>query len=353
MQVKLVTYAPIRKTQSIKTVVKFLMAQILHASIVESLAKHPSIPDEVRDYVADTAAGLVDDIHKLDANAIAAEMMDAISPLLEGCIPESTISDLCTKVAKAFKGISDDDTTASESPHSHPSKSEDYVVRCDGIILAYAGKSLLRSTCLQFKRGHCYGIVGNNGVGKTTLLTRIAAGDIGGFPQDICCVYVQHEILANDEHCVLEYMKDAQARLGESQHSVDIAAVLSEMGFTDALQQKLVLELSGGWRMRLALAGAIIRKADLLLLDEPTNHLDVDAVSWLVEYLRGLKQTTVLMVSHDYNFLSRASSDVVHFADHALTYYDSGWEQFAAARPDVIAALPTRKANSYFAELTG
>jgi ABC-type Mn2+/Zn2+ transport system ATPase subunit len=276
------------------------MAEVLRASILEALSKHPSVPEEVRDYVVDTASGLVDDIQKLDADSIAAELLDAIAPLLEGSIPESTISELCTKVARAFKGIGENEAGGPEKAEGTADSNEDYVVKCEGIILAYAGKSLLRSTSLHLKRGRCYGIVGHNGVGKTTLLTRIAAGDIAGFPQDIRCVYVQHEILANDEQNVLDYMKAAQARLGDGQADVDVGAVLGQMGFTDALQSKTVMELSGGWRMRLALAGAILRGADLLLLDEPTNHLDVDAVAWLVQYLRGLERTTVLIVSHDY-----------------------------------------------------
>lgn len=234
------------------------MADVLRTSIVDALAKYSSVPDEVREYVADTAAGLVDDVQQLDAKSIAAELLEAISPLLEGSIPETEISELCTKVARAFKGLGDNEESAvSGEAAEDPGSNEEYVVKCDGIILAYAGKSLLRSTSLHFKRGHCYGIVGHNGVGKTTLLTRIAARDIAGFPQDIRCVYVQHEILANDEQNVLDYMKDAQARLGGD--GGDIARVLGEMGFTDALQSKAVMELSGGWRMRLALAGAILR----------------------------------------------------------------------------------------------
>ena len=78
------------------------------------------------------------------------------------------------------------------------------MVKCDNIILAYAGKSLLRSSSLRLVRGRRYGIVGQNGVGKTTLLTRIDAGDIANFPTDIKVVFVRHEILANDDQNVLQ-----------------------------------------------------------------------------------------------------------------------------------------------------
>ncbi|KAJ1481544.1 P-loop containing nucleoside triphosphate hydrolase protein [Baffinella frigidus] len=225
------------------------------------------------------------------------------------------------------------------------------LMKCDGIILAYAGKSLLRSTKLHLARGARYGIVGHNGVGKTTLLNRIAARDISGFPEHINVVYVQHEILANDEQSVIAYMLAAQARLGlREQNDGDVSKVLDEMGFSADLQKSAVLELSGGWRMRLALAGAILSKADLLLLDEPTNHLDVNAVAWLSDYLCQLQGTTTVIVSHDYDFLDKTVTDIVHFSDMQLDYYQSGWTQFAAARPDVIKALPKKKNSSYFAE---
>lgn len=189
---------------------------------------------------------------------------------------------LCTKVAKLFKGMGDDGEGGDDAS-AEPA--EDLVVKCEGIILAYAGKSLLRSTKLRLVRGKRYGIVGQNGVGKTTLLTRINEGNIAGFPQDICVVYVQHEILANDETTVLQYMKNAQDSLkGEGVHGArteaDIVGVLETMGFDEIKRGNGVLELSGGWRMKLALAGAILREADLLLLDEPTNHLDAASVLW-------------------------------------------------------------------------
>jgi elongation factor 3 len=105
--------------------------------------------------------------------------------------------------------------------------------------------------------------------------------------------------------------------------------------------------------MKLALAGAILSSADLLLLDEPTNHLDVASVAWLGEYLKTLKDTTTVIVSHDYEFLNNVISDVIHFCDHQLHYYPEGWGSFAAAKPEVIKALPQKKNASYFAKMTG
>eukprot|EP00802_Teleaulax_amphioxeia_P007914 Tamp_07922.p1 GENE.Tamp_07922~~Tamp_07922.p1 ORF type:complete len:660 (+),score=185.71 Tamp_07922:97-1980(+) len=281
-----------------------------------------------------------------DATTIAAEMQDALGPLLEG-VDETDVQALCTKIANVFKGLGEDGTDASGAADKVV---EDHVVKCDNIILAYAGKSLLRSSSLRLVRGRRYGIVGQNGVGKTTLLTRIDAGDIANFPTDIKVVFVRHEILANDDQNVLQYIATANAG---AKSEAQVKKVLEDVGFTEQLQKNSVLELSGGWRMKLALAGAILSSADLLLLDEPTNHLDVASVAWLAEYLKTLTDTTVVIVSHDYDFLNNVITDVVHFCDHQLHYYPDGWGTFAAAKPEVIKALPQKKNASYFAQMTG
>lgn len=304
-------------------------------TVREVLGGITSVPEEVRDYAADTAVSLLDDLQDEDAAAIATELQDSIGPLLEG-VPETEVEAMCVKIARAFKGLAEnggDEAAAGEA-------SENYVVKCDNIILAYAGKSLLRSSTLRLVRGRRYGIVGQNGVGKTTLLTRIDAGDIANFPKDIKVVFVRHEILANDDSDVLQYMKAANAG---SKTEGEVRRVLADVGFTDDLLKNSVLELSGGWRMKLALAGALLSSADLLLLDEPTNHLDVASVAWLAQYLRTLTDTTVVIVSHDYEFLNNVITDVVHFVDHQLSYYPDGWESFAAAMPHVIKALPQKK----------
>ena len=105
--------------------------------------------------------------------------------------------------------------------------------------------------------------------------------------------------------------------------------------------------------MKLALASAIISNADLLLLDEPTNHLDAASVMWLADYLARLTSTTTVIVSHDYDFLDAVITDVIHFADHALQYYSDGWGAFAAAKPEIVEALPQKKNRSYHAQVTG
>ena len=121
----------------------------------------------------------------------------------------------------------------------------------------------------------------------------------------------------------------------------DARPCLEAVGFTPDLMAKTVTELSGGWRMRLAIARAMLQKADLLLLDEPTNHLDRGAVDWLANHLTSLEHTTVLVVSHDYDFLTDVATDIVHFENQELTTFEGGFAGFREARPNLV--LPRMK----------
>ncbi|HAD49546.1 MAG TPA: ABC transporter ATP-binding protein, partial [Idiomarina sp.] len=93
---------------------------------------------------------------------------------------------------------------------------------------------------------------------------------------------------------------------------------------------------SGGWRMRLNLAQALMARADLLLLDEPTNHLDVDAIFWLEDYLRQFDGTLIL-ISHDRDFLDSVCTDILHIEHQRITQYRGNYSQFEAQRAEQIA----------------
>jgi elongation factor 3 len=215
---------------------------------------------------------------------------------------------------------------------------KDYIVDLQGIILAFAGRVLLQRTNFSLERGKTYGIVGQNGTGKTTLLNRVAAKDIAGFPPDVSVYYIQHEILSEKEETIVDFMVQMVPE-GVSRETV--VNTLKEVGFDDVKMAATIQSLSGGWRMKLAIARAMLWDAEVLLLDEPTNHLDTAAVAWLTAYLKSLTNTTICLVSHDYDFLSDVLTDVIHLHDKNLTYYPMGFKDFQGLKPEIVAALPS------------
>merc|ERR1712157_706116 len=160
--------------------------------------------------------------------------------------------------------------------------------------LAYGTKILLHNTKMKLKRGKRYGLLGGNDSGKTTLMRSIANNQVEGFPDtsEVRTVFVEADIQGEQSHlsCVDYVFADEKIQnLGCTKE--EIVKVLATVGFTEDGKAKpfhAVSTLSGGWRMKLALARAMLQKADILLLDEPTNHLDVINVAWVKSYLNSL-----------------------------------------------------------------
>ena len=215
---------------------------------------------------------------------------------------------------------------------------KDYIVDLQGIILAFAGRVLLQRTNFSLERGKVYGIVGQNGTGKTTLLNRVAAKDIAGFPSDVSVYYIQHEILSEKQETIVDFMV---ANVPDGVTRETVINTLKEVGFDDVKMAATIQSLSGGWRMKLAIARAMLWDAQVLLLDEPTNHLDTAAIAWLSAYLKSLTKTTICLVSHDYDFLADVLTDVIHLHDKNLTYYPMGFRDFQSLKPEIVAALPS------------
>merc|ERR1719326_769541 len=97
------------------------------------------------------------------------------------------------------------------------------------------------------------------------------------------------------------------------------------------MQDKAVSELSGGWRMRLLLASAMLKQADVLLLDEPTNHLDVHAIEWLCQYLLSVQTGSLMVISHDPHFLNAVCTDIIQYREKKLVYYRGNFDAFKQA----------------------
>ncbi|KAF7315452.1 hypothetical protein MIND_00060100 [Mycena indigotica] len=213
---------------------------------------------------------------------------------------------------------------------------EEGEVICDTLFsLAYGALLLLSHTTLRLVRGRRYGILGTNGSGKSTLMRQLRDGKVENFPpQDqLRTVMVEHSLQGEDGSLsVLDFIA-ADSALAAVPRS-KIREQLLEVGFDDARQADTVGGLSGGWKMKLELARAMLYNADLLLLDEPTNHLDRASVKWLEEYLIAHTNVTCLIVSHDSGFLDNVTTDVIHYESKKLVYYPGNLSKFVETHPE-------------------
>jgi len=214
--------------------------------------------------------------------------------------------------------------------------------------LAYGTKVLLHNTKLRLFEGKKYGLLGQNDCGKTTLMRAIAEGTIDNFPDDINTVFVEADIQGELSHlsCV-EYVLASEAIKAMNAKEQDVRDMLKKVGFSEGKSSGSggdcddnISSLSGGWRMKLALARAMLQKADILLMDEPTNHLDVKNVKWVKNYINGLKNTTVVMVSHDSGLLNDCCDYILQIDKLKLNLHKGNLIEFAKIHPE--------EANSYF-----
>jgi elongation factor 3 len=207
--------------------------------------------------------------------------------------------------------------------------------------LAYGAKILLNQTHLRLKRGQRYGLLGPNGSGKSTLMRAINNEQVEGFPKksEVKTVFVEHDLDAADtELTVIGWTMMKLQQVGIEKPKEEIEARLLEFGFLESQFEGLITSLSGGWKMKLALARAVFEEPDILLLDEPTNHLDVKNVAWLEQYLINSPCTSII-VSHDSKFLNNVIQHVIHYERFKLRRYRGNLTEFAKRVPS---------ARSYF-----
>ncbi|KAL9092842.1 MAG: hypothetical protein Q9165_004260 [Trypethelium subeluteriae] len=217
--------------------------------------------------------------------------------------------------------------------------------------LGYGGMLLLSHTNLRLLKGHRYGLCGRNGAGKSTLMRSIANNKLEGFPppEEVKSCFVEHNQGEDADLSILEFTVKDPALQAEGKDR--ISTVLAEFGFTsgpEGRQSQKVGSLSGGWKMKLALARAMLMRADVLLLDEPTNHLDVANVKWLEEYLKKHTEITSLIVSHDSGFLDDVCTDIYHYESKKLVCYKGNLAAFVKIKPEAKSYYTLSDANAQF-----
>ncbi len=235
--------------------------------------------------------------------------------------------------------------------------------------LIRGSKTLLDEASLTVYPGHKVGLVGANGTGKSSLLALIMGhlsldkGEIS-VPTGWQIATVAQETPAL-EVSALEYVIDGdreyreleaalhKAQLEDNGHQIALlhgkidaiggysiraraASLLAGLGFSEAEQQNPVKSFSGGWRMRLNLAQALLCRSELLLLDEPTNHLDLDTMYWLESWIKAY-QGTLILISHDRDFIDAIVDEIVHVEHHKLNYYKGNYTAFERIRAERMA----------------
>ncbi len=225
------------------------------------------------------------------------------------------------------------------------------------------GRTLLERASLSIGSGQRVGLVGPNGIGKSTLFKLIAGelvadgGDInliknatvGWVRQDLpeddtklidivlaadterAALMLEAETVEDPERMAYIYTRldeidayDAPSRA---------ASILAGLGFDSNAQLRPISDFSGGWRMRVALAATLFRQPNLLMLDEPTNHLDFEAMVWLENYLMRYKET-LLIISHDRDILNKTVTHILHMEDKKLNAYTGTYDEFERRRAE-------------------
>jgi ATP-binding cassette subfamily F protein 3 len=243
------------------------------------------------------------------------------------------------------------------------------MIRLQNLTLQRGPQRLLEDAELTLHAGQKAGLIGANGAGKSSLFALLLgqlAPDSGDclLPADWRIAHMRQEI-ETLQRIAVDYVLDGDLRLREVQRELALAEqaqdgtalarlhaeldsadgytadararkLLAGLGFGNEQMDRPVGDFSGGWRMRLNLAQALMCPSDLLLLDEPTNHLDLDAILWLEDWLKGYPGT-LLLISHDRDFLDAVVDHIAHVEQCKLTLYRGGYSAFERARAERLA----------------
>ena len=244
------------------------------------------------------------------------------------------------------------------------------MLRISNVTLRRGARVLLDDATMNVHPGHKVGFVGPNGAGKSSVFALVLGGlhaDSGevAYPPRWVLSHVSQETPAVDRPAI-EFALDGDVELREIEAAIAAAeashevgeelahlhsrfeeiggyqarsraqSMLGGLGFDAEAQARPVASFSGGWRMRLNLARALMCRADLLLLDEPTNHLDLDAVMWLEDWLKAYAGA-VLLITHDREFLDTVAQSIVHIENRKLNTYAGNYSAFETQRSERLA----------------
>jgi elongation factor 3 len=299
----------------------------------------------------DTSSPLVDYIAQLVGHLCTArnwestEWESALTSYVALALPESIRANAAIEVSRDLLQTLAKEEGQTVEAFDDEEEGED-LCNCT-FSLAYGAKILLNTATLRLKRGHRYGLCGRNGSGKSTLMRAIDNGQVEGFPSpdEVRTFYVEHDVDGDEtENSIISFvLKDERILKNEEECRV----VLEQVGFTRERQEAAIGSLSGGWKMKLALARAILFEADILLLDEPTNHLDVVNVAWLENYLCSLVTCTSIIVSHDSGFLNNVCTDILHLHKFKVKRYPGNLDAFVKFVPEAKAYYELNPLEDY------
>merc|ERR1719385_401717 len=238
-------------------------------------------------------------------------------------------------------------------------------IKIDNFSVTFYGAELLQDTRVELSVGNRYGLIGENGCGKSTLMAVLGNREVP-IQEHIDIYYLAREMPASEKtalECVIEadeerikleklaeelatceddesqeYLMSVYERLddiGAETAKARAANILHGLQFTPAMQHKQCKDFSGGWRMRVALARALFLKPHLLLMDEPTNHLDLEACVWLEEELKAYKQILVI-ISHSQDFMNGVCTNIIHLENKVLKSYGGNYDAFVKTRLELL-----------------
>ncbi|MGW8137128.1 ABC-F family ATP-binding cassette domain-containing protein [Sphingomonas zeae] len=248
------------------------------------------------------------------------------------------------------------------------------MLNLNGITVRLGGRTILDGASAALPPGSRVGLIGRNGAGKSTLV-RVIAGQLEAddgaceMPKGARLGYIAQEapdgtatpferVLAADiERAELMERSETESdpeKLGDIYErliAIDAytaparaSSILQGLGFDEAMQARPLSSYSGGWKMRVALAALLFSAPDVLLLDEPSNHLDLEAVMWLEDFLKSYR-ATILLVSHERDFLNNVVDHILHLQGGKVTLYPGGYDSFERQRAERMAQLAAAKAN--------